>query len=65
MIIVNKMDQASTINTLLRTNDGYKVTNPEGYVAVSKLEGGAVKLVDRLQFSHANFSPEIQKGWQK
>jgi len=64
-IIIRKMDQAATINTLLSTKDGYKVTGQEGFVAVDKMKGNAVKLVDRLQFSYANFSPDIKKGWQK
>jgi hypothetical protein len=64
-IIIRKMDQAKTINTLLLTKDGYKTTGQEGFVAIDRMGGNAVKLVDRLQFSHANFSPDIQKGWQK
>ena len=64
-IIIHKMSQAATINTLLSTKDGYKVTGQEGFVAVDKMKGNAVKLVDRLQFSYANFSPDIKKGWQK
>ena len=28
-------------------------------------DGSALKLVDRMQFSQANFSPEFIKGWQK
>jgi hypothetical protein len=39
-------------------------TSPEGYVAIDHI-GNAVKLVDRLEFSMANFSPDIIKGWQK
>ena len=64
-ILIRKMDQAATINTLLSTKDGYKVTGQEGFVAVDRMKGNAVKLVDRLQFSYANFSPDIKKGWQK
>tara|TARA_R110000868_G_scaffold328667_1_gene589490 strand:+ start:1886 stop:3115 length:1230 start_codon:yes stop_codon:yes gene_type:complete len=64
-IIIKKMDQAKTINTLLLTKDGYKATGQEGFVAVDRMKGNAVKLVDRLQFSHANFSADVQKGWQK
>ena len=45
----------------MRTSNGYKVTNPEGYVAIQK--GGAVKLVDRLEFSKANFN--MAKDWVK
>ena len=47
------------------TNKGYEVTGAEGYVAIDKLKGNAVKLVDRLQFSYANFSPDVIKGWQR
>lgn len=43
---------------------GFKVTDQEGYVAIDHI-GTAVKLVDRLEFSTANFSPEILKGWQR
>ena len=64
-IIIKKMDQAKTINTLLLTKDGYKATGQEGFVAVDRMKGNAVKLVDRLQLSHANFSADVQKGWQK
>lgn len=53
------------MNTFLRTRAGLKVTSPEGYVAVDHLTGGAVKLVDRLGFSQANFSPDVIKGWEK
>ena len=64
-MLIKKMDQASKVATFLRTQDGFKVTTTEGYVAIDHLATGAVKLVDRLEFSHANFSPEIMKGWQK
>ena len=46
---------------IMRTKDGYKVTSPEGYVAINK--GNAVKLVDRLVFSQANFN--VAKDWVK
>jgi hypothetical protein len=65
MMIIAKMNSAAAINTFLRTRQGLKVTSPEGYVAVDHLTGGAVKLVDRLGFSQANFSPDIIKGWEK
>lgn len=63
-MIISKMDQASNITTLLRTKDGFQVTAPEGYVAIDN-DGSALKLVNRMQFSHANFSPDYIKGWQK
>ena len=49
--------------TFVRTDDGFKITNPEGFVAVDKLSGGALKLVDRLEFSHQNFT--VKKQWDK
>lgn len=64
-IIVSKMNQASGLGTFIRTSTGYKVTTPEGYVAIDHLTGGAVKLVDRLEFSRANFSKDVIKGWTK
>jgi hypothetical protein len=63
-MIIRKMDQASSIRTLLRTANGYEVTSPEGYVAIDH-KGNAVKLVNRLTFSRANFSADVIKGWQK
>jgi len=41
------------------------VTGAEGYVAIDKLGGDAVKIVDRMEFSYNNFSPDILKGWDK
>jgi hypothetical protein len=64
-MIINKMNQAGHISTFLRTAKGFKVTGVEGFVAIDHLSGGAVKIVDRLEFSNANFSPEIIKGWQR
>jgi len=63
-MIINKMNTAGHIDTFLRTANGYKVTGVEGFVAVDKLSGGAVKLVNRMEFSKANFSPDIIKGWK-
>ena len=63
-MVINKMNRASSLGTFLRTNNGFKATNQEGYVAIDRI-GQAVKIVDRLEFSRANFSPEILKGWQK
>ena len=64
LMIIKKMDTASSMGTFLRTNSGMQVTAPEGYVAIDKI-GSALKLVDRLEFSKANFNPEFIKGWQK
>jgi hypothetical protein len=63
-MIVGKLQQMKQVtNTFLRTDDGFKVTNPEGFVAVDKLKGNAVKLIDRLEFAHANFN--AAKAWTK
>jgi len=64
-MIIEKMNRASHISTFLKTTDGFKVTGVEGFVAIDHLTGGAVKIVDRMEFSHSNFSPDILKGWQR
>ena len=63
-IIVAKLNKASSVGTFLRTADGFKVTSPEGYVGIDHT-GGALKLINRMEFSKANFSPDVIKGWQK
>ena len=63
-MVVSKLQQMKQVtNTFLRTDDGFKVTNPEGFVAVDKFKGNAVKLIDRLEFSHSNFV--AAKNWSK
>ena len=63
--LINKLNSLKKIDTFVRTSKGYKVTGEEGYVAIDKLGGDAVKLVDRMEFSYNNFSPDILKGWEK
>ena len=58
--LLQKMNQIQSIGNFIRTSTGYRVTAPEGYVAVDKV-AGAVKLVDRLEFSRQNFT--MPKGW--
>lgn len=53
-MLIHKLSQVEGIGTFQKTNDGYKVTAPEGFVAIGH-NGGAVKLVDRLTFSRTNF----------
>ena len=65
LMIIRKLDKAKQIGTFLKTADGYKVTEQEGFVAIDHVGKNAVKLVDRLQFSSANFSKDVIKGWQK
>jgi hypothetical protein len=64
-MIIDKMNQAGHISTFLKTVDGFKTTGVEGFVAIDHLKGGAVKIVDRMEFSKANFSSDIIKGWQR
>ena len=64
LIIIRKLQEMRQVtNSFVRTDDGFKITNPEGFVAVDKLSGGALKLVDRLEFSHQNFT--VKKQWDK
>ena len=63
LMIVRKLETIKSIGTFVRTDDGFRITAPEGFVAVDRLKGNAVKLVDRLEFSQANFN--AQKAWDK
>ena len=58
--LLQKMNQIQSIGNFIRTGRGYRVTAPEGYVAVDRV-AGAIKLVDRLEFSRQNFT--MPKGW--
>jgi len=63
--LINILNRLSKTKHFVKTRNGYKTTGPEGYVAIDKLGGDAVKIVDRMEFSYNNFSPEILKGWDK
>ncbi len=65
LVIINKLNKVNSIDTFIKTKSGYTVTGAEGFVAIDKLKGGAVKLVDRMTFSFNNFSSDVIKGWQK
>ena len=58
--IIKKLERVKTLGTFLRTDNGYEVTAPEGFVAIKS--GNALKLVDRLEFSRANFT--AAKDWE-
>ena len=60
-VLLKKLNTIQSIGSFLRTKNGYKVTSPEGYVAIKG--SGAVKLVDRLEFSRENFN--MAKDWVK
>ena len=64
MQIVKKLNSVKQLtDTFIRTDNGYKVVNPEGYVAIDRLSGNAVKLVDRMEFSFNNFT--AIKAWDR
>ena len=63
-IIIKKLNSSGFIKTFIKTSDGWKVTGQEGYVATDSLGKNSVKLVDRLEFSYANFSKDVIKGWE-
>ena len=63
LMIIRKLETIRSIGTFVRTDDGFRITAPEGFVAVDKLKGNALKLVDRLEFSHQNFT--AAKNWSK
>lgn len=61
LMIVRKLETIKSIGTFIKTDNGYRVTAPEGFVAVNRLRGDAVKLVDRMEFSQNNFN--AAKNW--
>ena len=63
MLVVKKLNRIRSIGTFIKTSNGFKVTNPEGYVAIDRVTGNAVKLVDRMEFSFNNFT--AIKSWDK
>lgn len=57
LFILRKLNSIKQLtDTFIKTDKGFKVVNPEGYVAIDRVEGNAVKLVDRLEFSYNNFT---------
>ena len=65
ILILRKLEQVNTMTkTFIQDDDGFRVTNPEGFVAVDKLKSDQyVKLVDRLEFTRQNFN--AAKNWSK
>lgn len=65
LMFVRKMGQMkSSVGTYIKTDDaGLRVTGPEGFVAVDHTGKNALKLIDRLSFSHTNFT--AHKNWSK
>ena len=65
MLVIGRLNLINNQKAFVLTNTGFKTTAPEGYVAINIKRGEAVKFVDRLEFSHFNFSSEYVKGWQR
>jgi len=63
IILLRKMESVKSIGTFIQTSKGLEVTKPEGFVAIDKISNNAVKIVDRLEFSRANFN--VAKDWVK
>jgi len=63
MLVIRKLNKVKSIGTFIKTAKGFKAVNPEGYVAIDRVSGGAVKLVDRMEFSYNNFT--AAKAWDK
>ena len=64
--LINSLNKLKKIDTFVQTKDNvFMTTGEEGYVAIDTLGGDAVKIVDRMEFSYNNFSPDILKGWDK
>ena len=64
VFIIRKLESIkSSVDTFVTTPEGFKITGPEGFVAVDKLSGNALKLVDRMEFSKQNFN--AAKDWSK
>jgi hypothetical protein len=63
LLLLRKLESVKSIGTFIQTSTGFNVTKPEGYVGIDKYSNNAVKFVDRLEFSRANFS--VAKDWVK
>ncbi len=60
-IVIRQLEKVKSLGTFIKTDEGYRQTAPEGFVAIKS--GSALKLVDRLEFSRANFT--VAKNWDK
>ena len=58
-MVIDKLDHLEEFRTFVKTEKGYKVTSPEGYVLHK--DGSMIKFVNRLEFAYNNFT--ISKEW--
>ena len=56
-LFIQKLNNIESVAHFYKTENGYEAGSPEGYVAIDNV-GGAVKIVDRLEFSRRNFAPK-------
>jgi len=65
LYIVEKLEEVKGLtSTFIKTSSGYKVTKPEGFVAIDSFDSGkGLKLVNRMEFSRINFTAE--KDWDQ
>ena len=61
LMISRMLETIRSVGTFVRSENGFRITAPEGFVAVDKIKGNALKLVDRLEFSQTNFN--AAKNW--
>tara|TARA_B100002019_G_scaffold95638_1_gene82346 strand:+ start:1606 stop:2799 length:1194 start_codon:yes stop_codon:yes gene_type:complete len=59
-MVIDKLDHLEEFRTYVQTDNGYKVTTPEGYVMHK--DGSMIKFVNRFEFAYNNFT--IQKQWR-
>ena len=58
--VIDKLDHLETFKTFALTDNGYKITRPEGYVLHK--DGDMIKFVNRLEFAFLNFT--LAKKWR-
>lgn len=59
-LVIDQLDHLETFRTYVQTPNGYRLTNPEGYVLHHN--GDMIKLVNRIEFSYINFT--LSKEWK-
>lgn len=64
-ILLKHLNKVNKSDIFIRTKSGYRVSSHEGFVATNKLNKNTIKLVDRLEFSFANFSDDVIRGFNK
>ena len=58
-MVIDKLEKLEQFKTFVKTEKGYKITGPEGYVMHK--DGDMIKFVNRLEFSYNNFT--VSKDW--